>query len=93
MLISYVRLDHMLYSINYGNINFQLMRITGLVEIINITGLSLCKALRLQMLGTCGVCALESSKFKEDIVGIVGSRFCYLFVLAFTLAVGGMASK
>ena len=36
-----------------------LMRITGLVEIVNITGRSLCR--RLQMLGARGVCALESS--------------------------------
>ena len=35
------------------------MRTTGLVEIVNITGLSLYR--RLQMLGACGVCALESS--------------------------------
>ena len=35
------------------------MRTTGLVEIISIIGLSLCRSL--QMLGTHGVCVLESS--------------------------------
>ena len=41
------------------------MRTTGLVEIVNITGLSLYR--RLQMLGKCGVyiCALESSSFYQ----------------------------
>ena len=38
-----------------------LMRTTGLVEIVNITGLSLCR--NLQMLSACRVCALESSSF------------------------------
>ena len=36
---------------------------TGLIEIVNITGLSLYR--RLQMLGTCGVRALESSSFYQ----------------------------
>ena len=40
---------------------FLLMHTTGVVEIINTAGLSLCR--RLQMLGAHGVCALESSSF------------------------------
>ena len=48
--------------IDHAHLHY-LMCTTGLVEIVNIIGLSLYR--RLQMLGTCGVCAPEHSSFYQ----------------------------
>ena len=41
------------------------MRITGLVEIVNVTGLSLCRRLQMLYIGAHRVCALESSSYLQ----------------------------